>query len=179
MSRIGKKIITIPENVEVTIEDSVIKVKGPKGELKQQINPLVTIEKTKEGLKLSVAKENNKKERAIWGLFGSLVLNMVIGVTQGYKKQLEINGVGYKVVPKGNDLLLHVGFSHPVDFKVPQDVTATVNENIITIEGKDKQIVGETAAQIREIKKPEPYKGKGIKYVDEIILRKAGKAATS
>jgi len=179
MSRIGKKIIQIPENVEVTIEESLITVKGPKGELKQEIHPLVKIEKTEEGLKVKVENENNKKERAFWGLFGSLVLNMMIGVTQGYKKQLEINGVGYKVAMKGSDIVLHVGYSHPVDFKVPDGVVVSVNENIITIEGIDKQLVGETTAQIRKIKKPEPYKGKGIKYVDEVIIRKAGKAATA
>jgi len=179
MSRIGKKIITLPDGVTATITDSEITVKGPKGELTQALHEVVSVEQTEEGLKVSVANEENKQERAYWGLFGSLVTNMVTGVTEGYKKVLEINGVGYRVAMKGNDITLQVGFSHPVDFIVPQGITASVEENRITIEGIDKQLVGETAARIRKIKKPEPYKGKGIKYMDEIIRRKAGKTASA
>ncbi len=179
MSRIGKKIITVPSGVTVTITDTTLTVQGPKGALVQAIHPKVTIIQTEEGLKVAVQNENDKQERSLWGLYGSLVKNMIEGVTQGYKKQLEINGVGYKVAMKGKDLQLNVGFSHPVIFTVPQGVTATVEENRITIEGIDKQIVGETAAQIRKVRKPEPYKGKGIKYSDEEIRRKAGKTASA
>lgn len=179
MSRIGKKIITVPSGVTVTITDTTLTVQGPKGTLVQAIHPKVTITQAEEGLKIAVQNENDKQERSLWGLYGSLVKNMMEGVTQGYKKQLEINGVGYKVAMKGKDLQLNVGFSHPVIFTVPQGVTATVEDNKITIEGIDKQVVGETAAQIRKVRKPEPYKGKGIKYSDEEIRRKAGKTASA
>lgn len=179
MSRIGKKNITVPSGVTVTITDTTLTVQGPKGTLVQAIHPKVTITQAEEGLKIAVQNENDKQERSLWGLYGSLVKNMIEGVTQGYKKQLEINGVGYKVAMKGKDLQLNVGFSHPVIFTVPQGVTATVEDNKITIEGIDKQVVGETAAQIRKIRKPEPYKGKGIKYSDEEIRRKAGKTASA
>ena len=124
-------------------------------------------------------QKDEKKERSLWGTYGAHVKNMIIGVTQGFQKQLEINGVGYRVAMQGKDLKLEVGFSHPVIFPMPAGITAKVEKNIITIEGADKELVGKTTAEIREIKKPEPYKGKGIKYVEEIIRRKAGKTAAS
>ncbi len=179
MSRIGKKIIAVPQGVTVAVENGVITVTGPKGSLQQQLHPVVSIEQNEEGLQVKVANEENKQQRAVWGLFGSLIRNMIEGVVNGYKKELEVNGVGYRVAMKGTDIELNVGFSHPVTFKVPAGVTATTQDNRITIEGIDKQLVGETAAQIRKIRKPEPYLGKGIKYVDEEIRRKAGKAASA
>ena len=179
MSRIGKQIIQIPQGVTVeTVEDFII-VKGPKGELKKALNPIVKVNITDSEVTVKVDNENDKKERSLWGTFASHIKNMVVGVTEGYKKQLEINGVGYRVAMQGKDLKMEVGFSHSVIFDVPEGITLTVEKNLITVEGIDKELVGQIAAEIRAIKKPEPYKGKGIKYVDEVIRRKAGKAAKS
>ncbi len=184
MSRLGKKPIAIPKGAEVTIEEEVIKVKGPKGELKQALHPLVKIEKIKDeelgdAIKLSVKDPENKKQKAFWGLYASLVKNMFKGVLEGYEKKLEINGVGYKVALSGKKLVLNVGYSHPVEFTLPEGISGQVEANVITVSGIDKQLVGETAARIRKIRKPEPFKGKGIKYVGELLRRKAGKAAKS
>ncbi len=179
MSRIGKKTIVVPQGVTLTVDNGMIVVAGPKGTLQQALHAHVSIEQDEEGVHVKVADETNKQQRALWGLYGSLVRNMIEGVVNGYKKELEVNGVGYRIAMKGTDLELSVGFSHPVTFKVPADVTASVQDNRIMIEGIDKQRVGETAAQIRKIKKPEPYLGKGIKYVDEELRRKAGKAASA
>ena len=176
MSRIGKKIITVPNGVEVIIDKEKIVVKGPKGQLEQDIVPNVKIVKDEDGIKVLVNNPDDKKQRALWGLYGSLVTNMVNGVVNGYEKKLEVNGVGYKVSLSGRKLILNVGFSHPVEFEIPQGIDCEVEKNVITVKGIDKQLVGQVAADIRKIKKPEPYKGKGIKYVDEIIRRKAGKA---
>ena len=175
MSRIGKKPIDIPAGVEFKIEGQIITVKGPKGELSCHVHPHIKIEQQDKQLILSIADINNKQDKALWGTNRQLVANLFTGVTQGYVKQLEINGVGYRAEVKGTDLVLHVGYSHPVEFQIPQGVSVKVEKNIITLESIDKQLLGETAANIRRIRKPEPYKGKGIKYVDEIILRKAGK----
>jgi large subunit ribosomal protein L6 len=177
MSRIGKNPIKIPEGVEVKIEGRELTVKGPKGELKQKIHPLVSIEEKDKKIVVNVKQPDNKRQRAFWGLFASLINNMIEGVTKGYEKKLEVNGVGYRVELKDDTLILNVGYSHPIEYKLPQGITATVDKNLITISGIDKQQVGEVAAQIRKIRKPEPYKGKGIKYEDEIIIRKVGKAA--
>lgn len=177
MSRLGKLPIELPSGTTVTLNNGVLKVKGSKGELTQVIHPLVKVDITPEAVKVSVGDPMNKKERALWGLFYSLVKNMVIGVTKGYEKQLEIQGVGYKVAGGGKNLTLSLGFSHPVPFTMPEGVTAAVEGNVITLSSIDKQLVGETAAQIRRLKKPEPYKGKGIRYVGEIVRRKAGKTA--
>ncbi len=177
MSRIGKQIITLPSGATAGLEKNQIVVKGPKGELRQTIHPRVTVVINGNEITVQVVDENNKQDRALWGTVASLVQNMVEGVTAGFKKQLEINGVGYKVNLKGANLQLEVGFSHPVEVKPLPGIKFAVEKNLITIEGADKQIVGETAAQIRKIKKPEPYKGKGIKYVEETIRRKAGKTA--
>lgn len=177
MSRIGKKEIIIPDGVTAQVTDGVLVVKGPKGELKQELHPLITVD-IKDGVGgVSVPEPENKTQRSLWGLFASLFLNMVEGVTKGYEKKLEVHGVGYKVASKGNDIELKVGFSHPVLFKVPEGITVAVEKNNITVSGIDKQLVGEVAAQIRKIKKPEPYKGKGIRYAGEQIRRKAGKTA--
>lgn len=177
MSRIGKKPIEIPTGVQVTIENNTVKVKGPKGELSQEIHALVKVEQVENQLIVTVKDEENHKEKALWGLFRSLVNNMILGVTEGFEKSLEINGVGYKASMSGKNLILNVGFSHPVEFAIPEGIECKVEKNVITINGISKQVVGEVAANIRKVKKPEPYKGKGIKYTDEIIRRKAGKAA--
>lgn len=177
MSRIGKKPIVLPAGVEVKIDGLDLTVKGPKGELRLHFNPLVKVEKEEQNIIVSIKKLEDPKQKAMWGLTRTLIDNMVKGVTEGFQKQLEISGIGYKASSSGQKLTLNVGFSHPVEFAVPQGIEVKVNANTITIAGIDKQLVGETSAQIRMIKKPEPYKGKGIKYAGEQIRRKAGKAA--
>lgn len=177
MSRLGKLPIEIPEGTQVKLENDFIIVKGPKGELSEKINKIVNIEIVEKEIITSIKDIESKKEKAYWGLYRSLIQNMVTGVNTGYEKKLEINGVGYKVALQGRKLLLNVGFSHPVNFELPEGINALVEANVITISGFDKQLVGEVAAKIRKVKKPEPYKGKGIKYTDEIIRRKAGKSS--
>lgn len=177
MSRIGKNPITIPSGVEVKLTDNVIEVKGPKGSLKEKLHPLVSVELKDNIAQIKIKDETDKSQRALWGLFGSLVRNMITGVTEGFSKKLEINGVGMKYAVSGKKVILNVGFSHPVEFAIPEGVSIAVEANIMTISGIDKQLVGETAAQIRRIKKIEPYKGKGIRYVGELFVKKAGKSA--
>jgi large subunit ribosomal protein L6 len=177
MSRLGKLPIKLPEGVVAKIEDGFIIVKGPKGELRQELHDLAKIQINGDEIVVSVKDPEDKKERSFWGLFRSLINNMVVGVTEGFSKKLEVNGVGYRAQSSGRKLTLNLGFSHPVDFDLPEGIDAAVEGNSITISGFDKQLVGETAARIRKIKKPEPYKGKGIKYADEVIIRKEGKAA--
>ena len=177
MSRIGKKKIVLPQGVTANLEKGVIVVKGPKGEIRQLVHPHVKVVLGKEDITLRVNDEQDKQDRALWGTFSSLISNMVNGVVSGFKKQLEISGVGYKANMKGQDLTLDVGFSHPVEVKPMPGIKFAVEKNIITVEGIDKQMVGEMAARIRRIKKPEPYKGKGIKYIEEVVRRKAGKTA--
>ncbi len=183
MSRIGKQVIIIPEKVDVKINDSFIEVSGPKGKLSQRLVPDTQIKiEEKDGVKqiiVSVLNENEKSIRSKWGLQRSLVNSMVIGVVSGFEKKLEINGVGFKTELKGTKLILNVGFSHPVEYQLAEGIFANIEKNVITISGIDKYLVGQTAAEIRAIKKPEPYKGKGIKYSDEIIRRKMGKVAKS
>lgn len=177
MSRIGKQVLPIPAQVTVDITPSEIKVKGPKGLLTLATHPRVSVAKTEEGLMVKVVNEVYKKDRALWGTYGSILQNMMQGVVEGFKRQLEINGVGYKASMKGKNLVLEVGFSHPVEVVPPEQVSFAVEKNIISIEGVDKQVVGSVAAKVRSVRKPEPYKGKGIKYIEEIIRRKAGKTA--
>jgi large subunit ribosomal protein L6 len=177
MSRIGKKKITIPAGVTAIVDKNQMVVKGPKGELKLNLHPRVVVVSDKNEISTQIVNENNKQDRALWGTISSLIINMMKGVTEGFKKELEINGVGYKAAMKGVNLQLEVGFSHPVEVKPAAGIKFSVEKNIITIEGADKQVVGEMAAQVRKIKKPEPYKGKGIKHVTEVIQRKAGKTA--
>jgi len=177
MSRIGKQTIQIPTGVTAQMESGVLKVKGPKGELTRVIHSLVTIAIQDGNLTVDVVKKEDKKERSLWGSFASHAKNMVIGVTEGYKKQLEINGVGYKVALQGKDLRLELGFSHPIVFAAPEGITFIIEKNVVTVEGIDKELVGKVTSEIRALRKPEPYKGKGIKYIDEIIRRKAGKTA--
>jgi len=177
MSRVGKKPIDIPEGVEIKLENDFIIVKGLKGELKLKLHPSVIVEKEDKVLKVKVKNPQEKKQKALWGTYARLISNMMLGVTKGYEKKLELVGTGYRAQVSGNKLILNVGFSHPVEFDLPEGIEAKVEKNIITIFGIDKQLVGQTAAQIRKIKPPEPYKGTGIKYQDEIIRRKAGKRA--
>lgn len=176
MSRIGKKPIDIPDGVQVTIDGQNVKVKGPKGELEQNIHPSIKVELKDKQLMVTIGIDH-KKANAFWGLSRTLINNLIIGVTEGFEKQLEVNGVGYKASVSGKKLVLNVGYSHPVEFDMPEGIEPKVDGNVITISGIDKQKVGEVAANIRKVRKPEPYKGKGIKYIDEVIMRKVGKAA--
>ena len=176
MSRIGKMPVAVPAGVEVTIADgNLVTVKGPKGTLTQQLEPSMTIRQ--EGAELLGARPNDEKEnRALHGLTRALLHNMVVGVTEGYKKSLEINGVGYRAAKEGNKLILTIGYSHPVEVSEIPGITIEVPQpNQIVISGCDKQMVGQFAAEVREKRPPEPYKGKGIKYTDEVIRRKVGK----
>ncbi len=177
MSRIGKLPIELPDGVQANLEKNILVVKGPKGELKQSIDNNVKVEIGEKDIKVDVENKESKKEKAFWGLYRSLINNMVKGVSEGFEKKLEVNGVGYRVALSGKKLTLNVGFSHPVDFELPEGITGVVEGNVITISGIDKQQVGEVSACIRKVRKPEPYKGKGIKYMDEVIRRKAGKTA--
>ena len=175
MSRIGKKPVVIPSGVTVDIKEDFIKVKGPKGELSQARHPKVKIEKSDTEVIVSVGNTENKQQRALWGLYRALINNMVVGVTSGFTKILEINGVGYKAAMSGKKLVLNLGYSHPIELEVPNGLEAKVEKNTITITGSDRQVVGQFAAVVRSKREPEPYKGKGIKYQDEVIRRKAGK----
>lgn len=175
MSRIGKLPIAVPSGVTITVDPDFITVSGSKGTLKQFTMPGVTVEQKEN--EVIVTRENDEApNRAKHGLMRSLINNMVVGVSNGFSKKLELNGVGYRVALQGADLKFNIGFSHEVIYKVPQGITATVEQNTITISGISKQQVGQIAAEIRALKKPEPYKGKGIKYADERIIRKSGKS---
>jgi len=175
MSRVGKLPIAVPSGVTITVDANEITVAGSKGTLKQFTMPDITVKQ--EGDQVIVSRANEEpKVRAKHGLMRSLVNNMVVGVSQGFSKKLEINGVGYRVALQGTDLKMNLGFSHDVIYKLPAGVTAAVEQNTITVSGIDKQQVGQVAAEIRALKKPEPYKGKGIKYVGERIIRKSGKS---
>ncbi len=175
MSRIGRKPITIPAGVQVTLKDGVVTAKGPKGELTQKVHQNITV--TIEGNEILVTRPNDEKEnRALHGLTRTLVSNMVEGVANGFSKELEVNGVGYRVAKQGKDLVMNLGYSHQVTMSEIPGITIDVpNPNKIIISGPDKQLVGQFAAEVREKRPPEPYKGKGIKYVTEHIRRKEGK----
>ena len=182
MSRIGKKPVVVPAGVTVTVgKDNVVTVKGPKGELKQQIDRDINIE-VKDGEVLVNRPTDQIRHRAMHGLYRALIGNLVKGVTEGYKRELELVGVGYKAANTGNVLDLALGYSHNIIFEVPSELkVATVTEKgqnpKIMLEGIDKQLLGQVAAKLRSLRKPEPYKGKGVKYSDEVLRRKAGKAA--
>ena len=176
MSRIGRAPIAVPAGVEIKIEDNnLVTVKGPKGTLTQQLHPAMTIKQ--EGAELRVTRPNDLKEnRSLHGLTRTLLHNMVVGVTDGFKKTLDVNGVGFRVAMEGGKLVMNLGFSHQVIMEVPQGLTVeTPSANQIVVSGFDKQLVGQFAANVREKRPPEPYKGKGIKYADEVIRRKVGK----
>jgi len=179
MSRLGKLPIALPSGVTVQVNGRNLAVKGPKGELTLALLPMVGVVVEDQTLRVNVTETESKTGRAIWGLFRSLIKNMVEGVSRGFTRQLEVNGVGYKVSTANNKLNLSLGYSHPVEFVLPTGIAAAVEGKIITLSGIDKQLIGETAAQIRRLRPPEPYKGKGIKYVEEILRRKAGKTAAS
>lgn len=177
MSRIGKQPILIPDNVEVVVNNQEILIKGPKGELSYRLPREILAVKEEDQLSLKVANSLNKKTKALWGLWRSLLNNAVLGVSQGFQKELEIRGIGYGAELKGNNLILNLGFSHPVEVEVPQDLSVKVEKTNIIIGGIDKQKVGQFASQIRAYRKPDPYKGKGIRYKGEKVRQKEGKKA--
>jgi len=176
MSRIGKQLIIIPDNVEVSIDNGEIKVKGPKGELFQKIPYEIEVIIKDKQITIN-PKNKTKNSSALWGLLRTLIFNMIEGVVNGYEKQLEIEGVGYRAVVEGNRLVLSLGFSHPINIDAPNGIEFKVEKNLITVSGFDKQLVGQISADIRSKRKPEPYKGKGIHYLGEVIRRKSGKKA--
>ncbi len=176
MSRLGKLPVEIPQGVEVKLQGRKVEVKGPKGALSREFHELVELEQEANQLRVK-PREDSKKARSLWGLSRTLLFNMVQGVSQGYTRVLEINGVGYRAEVAGNTLKMALGFSHPVEFELPQGVSASVERNtVITLTSHDKELLGQTAATIRAFRPPEPYKGKGIKYAEETIRRKVGKA---
>ncbi len=174
MSRIGKLPVDIPAGVEVAVEgDKIVFKKGnTQKELNFKGNVIVKVENNQI---VFAPKGDDRQSKAFWGTYRSISSNIIKGITEGFEKKLEINGVGYRAAVKGNILELNLGFSHPVNYNIPKDITITVEKNIITVKGDDKQVVGQVAADIRSYRPPEPYKGKGVKYVDETIIRKAGK----
>ena len=176
MSRIGKQPVKIPSGVEVQLNGNVLVFK--KGSVQKELDTKGNVDvKIEDGNIVFTPISEDRKDSAFWGTYRSLSQNVIIGLTQGFQKQLEINGVGYRAAVKGNVLELQLGFSHPVNYEFPKDLQVTVEKNVITIKGDDKQVVGQVAAEVRAFRPPEPYKGKGVKYSDEIIIRKAGKTA--
>ena len=175
MSRIGKLPIEIPKGVKISFTDSVLTVQGPNGELTRQIMPIVSLEIRDTAIEVTRCDDSNAA-RAAHGLSRTLINNMVVGVTKGFQRDLEINGVGYRAEVKGRDLVLALGYSHPVNFPIPDGISIDVEKMTkLSVKGFDKELVGQTAAKIRSFRSPEPYKGKGVKYANETILRKAGK----
>lgn len=178
MSRVGKQPVVIPTNVECTLSAGEVVVKGPKGELRRTVNPLVEI--SVDGKTVTVSpKSQTKQARSLWGTYAAHLGNMVEGVTKGFEKKLYIEGIGYRAEVSGTTLNLALGFSHPVKLPIPKGLTVTSDKGIITVSGSDRELVGQFAATIRSKKKPEPYKGKGIRYEGEVIKRKQGKKATT
>lgn len=178
MSRIGKKPILIPQGVEAKIEGQKVTVKGPKGELSLDFRPELDVALADNQITVKI-KKDTKQVRALWGLTRALIFNLVNGVVSGYEKKLEIEGVGYKANLEGNNLVLNMGFSHPVKVEAPPGIKFSVEKLLITVSGIDKGLVGQIAAKIRDVRKPEPYKGKGIRYQGEQIRKKLGKKAVA
>jgi len=179
MSRIGKEPITLPSGVKVEVKGTHVKVTGSKGALERDVRPEVEI-KLEDNSLIFTPKGTSKRVMAFWGMTRTLINNMVIGVDKGFEKKLVVEGVGYRGKVSGSTLTLNVGYSNPVEFKLPEGISADIDkENIITVGGIDKELVGQIAARIRDIRKPEPYKGKGIRYIDEHIVRKVGKAGAA
>ncbi len=174
MSRVGKKLITIESGVTATLAGNLITIKGPKGELTRSIDPRLSVKIEGETIQVEIKKTRDNLS-ALWGTYASHIGNMIEGVTKGFSKKLQIEGIGYKAELKGTEIVFGLGFSHPVIVKVPAGITALVEKNIITISGIDKEVVGAFAAGIRDLKKPEPYKGKGIRYEGEYVAMKQGK----
>ncbi len=177
MSRVGKKPIPIPDKTKITYKDKLITVQGEKGTLTRKIHSLVDL-KIEDGVIYTIITKDDRISRSFHGLTRTLVSNMIAGVNKGFGRVLEINGVGYRAELKGNKIVFNIGFSNPVDFFLPEGISATIDRNNIKLFGIDKEILGDTAAKIRQLRPPEPYKGKGIKYAEEYIQRKAGKAGT-
>lgn len=176
MSRIGKQPVSIPSGVEVKVDGNVVVFKKDKLEQKLDTRGFVHV-KVQDNEIVFLPKSEERQDRAFWGTYRALANNIILGLTEGFTKKLEINGVGYRAAVKGNVLELQLGFSHPINYEFPKDITISVEKNIITVFGSSKQAVGQIAAEIREFRPPEPYKGKGVKYVDERIIRKAGKTS--
>ncbi len=177
MSRIGKQPVQLPDKVQITLDGDTINVKGPKGNLDRKLHPAIEIDLSDNELNVKTDM-SDKKKVALQGLFRSLIFNMVHGVTEGYERKLVLSGIGYRAETKGSNLVLNVGYSNPVDFPLPDGVSAAVDKNVeVTLTSIDKELLGQAAANIRAIRPPEPYKGKGIMYADERIIRKAGKTA--
>jgi large subunit ribosomal protein L6 len=174
MSRIGKKPIQIPKGVTIDLKDDLLKIKGPKGELERKIHPKVSLQ-IDDGQILISVEEEGRETRALHGLFGALIANMVTGVSEGFERVLEIVGIGYRAELSGSEVTFHLGYSHPITYELPKGVDAKIEKTKITLASIDKEALGMTAAKIRSFRKPEPYKGKGIKYAEEYIKRKAGK----
>jgi len=174
MSRIGKQQINLPSEVNITFNNGYVEVRGPLGQLSMKLLDSVEIQKNDRNIKLSL-KGESKTGKAMWGLSRSLINNMVVGVSKGFTKKLEINGVGYKASTISDFLVLTLGYSHDIMYPIPNGISIKCNKNFIEVSGYDKQLVGQVSANIRSLRKPEPYKGKGIKYENEIILRKEGK----
>lgn len=175
MSRIGNKPIPIPQGVQVDWKDGRLSVRGPKGELRLQVGSEVLVKTENDQLLISVENGSGKASKAIHGLHRALIANMILGVSQGFERVLEIVGIGYRAAISGKRMTFHLGYSHPIDFDLPEGIDAKVDRTRITLSGIDKELLGKTAAKIRGFRSPEPYKGKGIKYADEVIKRKAGK----
>ena len=176
MSRIGKKPIKIPPGIDVTVNGNVVAFK--KGSVQKELDTRGNVDvKVQDGELVFTSKGADRQSSAFWGTYRALGQNVITGLTEGFKKQLEINGVGFRAAVNGNVLELQLGFSHPVNYEFPKDIQITVEKNVVTIKGDDKQVVGQIAAEIRSFREPEPYKGKGIKYSDETIIRKAGKTS--
>ncbi len=178
MSRVGKKPIPISDKIKVTYKDRIITVKGEKGTLTRTVHPVVDL-KIEDGNVMVTIDSEDRKTRAFQGLTRALVANMVTGVSKGFERGLEINGIGYRVALKGKTLVLNLGYSHPIDFDLPEGIAAKIDKSTITLSGIDKELLGQTAASIRRLRPPEPYKGKGIKYVGEYIQKKAGKTGAA
>lgn len=176
MSRLGKMPINLPAGTSAKFENGILSVKGPKGELSRAIKAPAIVEITTECIKISVDLQA-KDASAYWGLYRALANNMVTGVSVGFTRKLEINGVGYRAALSGNKLNLNLGYSHPIEFVLPEGISATVEANVITLTGINNELLGDTAYKIRKFRVPEPYKGKGVKYAEEVIRRKAGKTA--
>jgi large subunit ribosomal protein L6 len=178
MSRIGKKEIEIPEKTEVTLDGTTVSVKGPKGEISKMFRPVISIEIDGKVINFK-PKRNDKFTRSLWGTYSSHISNMIKGVNEGFEKKLIIEGVGFRAEASGGKVVLNIGFSHPVELEIPEGVEVSVEKNEINIKGIDKEKVGQFASDIRSKKKPEPYKGKGIRYEGEVIRRKEGKKAAA
>ncbi len=178
MSRVGKQIISIPANTEVSVSGDAVVVKGPKGEVRRALNPMVTV--AVNGREVTVTPIGSSKQvRSLWGTYASHIGNMVEGVTKGFEKKLYVEGIGYRAEISGTTLTLALGFSHPVKMAIPKGLTVTSEKGMVTVSGFDKELVSLFAAQVRAQKKPEPYKGKGIRYEGEVIKRKQGKKAAA